>query len=175
MTPDLILVDEKFAQACDSYAKQDYSTAIHICRRLVLDSPNFAKSYHMLGLIYLQQENFIRAINYLIRAMAFTDFDPEITYNLAYSYHKNQQRDLAIQYYQKVLFHCPEHKAARFNLACALNEVGQNAAAISEYQQVIDEDQGHICALYNIAKSYQGLNKFNNAIRFYQAILELDS
>jgi predicted TPR repeat methyltransferase len=173
--PDLNLVDEKFAKACDSYVKQDYVTAIHICRRLVLDSPNFSKSYHMLGLIYLQQENFLRAINYLIRAMAFAEFDLEIIYNLACSYHKNQQRDLAIQYYQKVLFHCPEHKAARFNLACALNETGQNHAAIFEYQQVVYGDHGHICALYNIAKSYQGLNKFNKAIKFYQAILELDS
>jgi predicted TPR repeat methyltransferase len=172
---DLTLIDEKFAAACTLYAKQDYKPASQICRRLILEVPNFAKSYHMLGLIYLQQKNFSRAINYLIRASVFADGDVEITYNLAYSYHRNQQRDLAIQYYQKVLLHCPEHKTARFNLACALNETGQNSAAVAEYQQAINSDQGYINALYNIAKSYQRLNRFTKASKFYLAILEFDA
>jgi tetratricopeptide (TPR) repeat protein len=101
----------------DMGGKEKKDEAIALLNKSIELSPNFAKSYNKLGLIYLERGEMEKTIELLNRALKLNPDDPEVYHSLGYVYIQTGESRMAVDMYLKAIKADPNYVSAYNDLA----------------------------------------------------------
>lgn len=113
-----------------------------------------AYSYNNLGLLYLRQNQYHKALQSLFKALSYNseELQTSIYSNIGTSFFEQQKFDKALEYYQKVLDNSLASNAnnifnAYINIGVALQSLGKYEEAVKHYQkslQIMGDNERYI-------------------------------
>jgi tetratricopeptide (TPR) repeat protein len=115
--------------------KGDLPAALATMQETVRRSPNFAKGYYSLGLLYLQANDPRRAAGAFQEALRIESTYVEPRLQLAHVLRRTGQAAASLPHYMRLIELDPRVADARFGYAMALIDVGRFAAAREQLQQ----------------------------------------
>ena len=138
------------------------------------DLPKSRASYHYkMGLAYISELDYTRALIELTEAEKLAPNDPDVLYNLAYAYMGKKRPDLAEPRLQKAIMLKSNNSMARNLLGVAYLELRQWDNAIQQFKIVKDDlfySRSDNAAI-NLGLSYLGKGDHSMALTELNAIL----
>ncbi|MGA7828987.1 MAG: tetratricopeptide repeat protein [Geobacteraceae bacterium] len=131
-------------------------------------------SYHyQMGLSFLAEGNYTRALIDLTEAEKITPDDPVLLNYLGQAYFFKKRFDLAEQKYLKALELRPKYSEVRNNLGAAYLEMQQWDKAITQLTQVYNDIfyQNHDTAAMNLALAYFGKGDYEKALSLLRPVI----
>jgi tetratricopeptide (TPR) repeat protein len=122
-----------FQQGRLSAAASDYNRALN-------SFPDFRRAHKNLGLIYLQQENFEKAIESLAQAIELGDQDSRTFGIIAYSYYSMEQYLAAETSYRQAIARDSQNKDWLIGLSRSLAAMGEYISARSIIREMVAEN-----------------------------------
>ena len=139
--------------------------------------PQFGKAdpaaYHyQMGISYLDEENYTKALFELTEAEKHDPDNPELLYKLALAYVGKKRPDLAIPKYQKALQIKPSFTTARNDLGVAFIELKRWDDAVQQFKIVKDDlfYENNENATINLGLAYLGKGDYPKALEELRAI-----
>ena len=155
------------SQDAVTYFKQ----ALKVCPR--------ADIYNNLGLVYLHEGDYGKAVNVFKSALSVDDTYLPAFYNLGVTFHYAKQYDTAAGIFADVLRSSDgldkEIVLGTYNdLACALNRKGDIAQAIKTLQGALAIDDKFVKAHVNLGNIYCGKGMFEEAKKEFDIAISFD-
>jgi hypothetical protein len=126
-----------------TYARNEvWRDGITLWSDVVAKSPENAKAYNNLGIVYEQKGQLDEAIEQYMRAVALDQGYAMANFNLGIAYAAQNKIDLAISYYRKTLSLQPGWAKAHFNLGVSFMSKGLMEQAGGEFQRALELDPG---------------------------------
>ncbi len=155
----------------------DYKNALIYFKKSIELNPNFAISYHNLGVIYQIQKEYLLAIDNYQKAIKIGHRDIDKTYSNLGDIHLQFHRySKAIESYNKVKNKQLINQqliSAYNNLALTYNQKRQYLQALEMLNKVIDLDPNNYQAIQNIGIVYLNLEDHNNAIKYLEKAMQI--
>jgi tetratricopeptide (TPR) repeat protein len=102
------------------------------------------------------------------------DLNVEEVFALAIKNHKNNDLEVAQNFYNQTLKIDPNHTDALINLGVILRSLGKHQEAIICYEKVIKINPNYAEAHNNLGTIFNGLKQFNEAITCYEKAIEIN-
>lgn len=131
-------------------------------------------SYHyQMGLSFLVEGNYTRALIELTEAEKITPDDPVLLNYLGQAYFFKKRFDLAVTKYQRAVELRPTYSEARNNLGAAYLELQQWDNAIKQLTLVHNDIfyQNHDTAAMNLALAYYGKGDYETALSLLRPVI----
>lgn len=129
-----------------------------------------AAVYNNMGIIYMNFEEYDKALIYLRRATHIAPHDIEIAYNLASTLRDSGNFEAALGLYQKIVAKSNYYPDIHNDMAGILDALGNHEEALKEYQKELDLTENLIAQgtkdkaiMVRKAVSYNGLGKIQEA------------
>jgi len=129
---------------------QQFDLALPRAQLAVQLAPKAFQTQGILGSIYLQREQYSKAIDSLLLAYNLKRDEPSILFTLGSAYLRNKDYQSSIQTLQKGLTLSPRSPGAIFDLGNAFFLTKKYDQAITEYERVLSIDQRFWAATNNI-------------------------
>lgn len=166
--PDVI---EKAADY--AYRRQNYDEAIKLYERIVPKAKDKAGIYAKMGFGAGELKRNAAAAGYYEKAIKFGNRDPQVLYNLAYTYEKLGKTKQAIELYER---HAAKHPSREvFNIIAGyyMREKLYDKA-VATYRRMLAHDPKKGPVYANIAEAYSLKGDPDNAIEYYRLSLKQD-
>ncbi|HLF18369.1 MAG TPA: tetratricopeptide repeat protein [Candidatus Omnitrophota bacterium] len=139
-----------------------------------LKSPNKARPYKNLGIVYAEAGSFHSAFSYLQKAHQLEPDDVDGINNLANVYNRLGDKEKAIQMYEEAIRLNPNHASAHNNLGSVYFDLGDMNKALGYYSKAerLNPIDPHV--YYNLANVYFRLGEKDRAVRMNNLALQLD-
>ncbi len=137
------------------------------------DNPNDHDALHGLGLLFAQQKDFAKAVDWLQKAVEVAPHVPGFHNNLANALKACHRINEAMTHYRHALRLKSPYPQAHNNLAKLLMMQGQNQEAIEHLKKAIREDAHYLDAHYNLANLYASEGQLMSAKPHYEKVLDL--
>lgn len=138
--------------------------------RVLAFHPNHVQALHKLGMIYMQQENMIKAEE-MFRTLVKVKKSPVYFSNLALSLYHQQKYEEAVKYYEKAI-KLDDKRAARYvNLALVYNKMGKTQKSLKNLEKASSLDPRNTEYLFMLARLLEDLNRKKEAIVIYERVL----
>lgn len=167
-------IDEILNTAIRSHQSGDYQKARSLYEEILDIQPGHFYALHYLGVSYLQQGVFDRAIHYIGRALQVNPDDSNAYYNLGIAYQGSNIFENAVYAYQKAIGLNPENTDAYVNIGIIYKETGKLDDAVLSYRKALDLNPEHLAALYNLGYALQMKKQFDEAIVCFQKTLRIN-
>ncbi|MBF0289351.1 MAG: tetratricopeptide repeat protein [SAR324 cluster bacterium] len=131
-------------------------------------------AHTVLGLEYLQEGKYQRALEYSNQALALKSDNIFATISRGRILFHMQQYEKAIEDYNRALQIDPQSTVAHFHRGNAFSENKQYQQAIKDYNQVIKIDPEHLLSYYNRAFLFFSLKQYDDAVRDYTEVLRIN-
>lgn len=135
-------------------------------------SPGKPRAFNNLGEAYEKQEEYLKAIPALKKAIAISPGYDYAHNNLGTVYGKLNQLDLAIKEYKLVLDINNQFPTSHFNLGKAYEMKGMRDEAIQEYSLAIKQQSDFYQAYFNLANIFSRKKSYKKAIETYEEFLK---
>lgn len=145
--------------------------AARIYREILTVDPKNPDALHLLGAVYLQQENPAKAADLIRQAVALAPKNPAMHGNLATALLEQGKIDEAIGHYETALSIDPNYLDARYNLGNARRQKGDFAGAAADYARVAEMEPRHLPARNSHALCLLELDQFKRAVEILEDIL----
>ncbi len=138
------------------------------------------KDYLMLGYLYIDLENYLRAEEIFQDILSRQDC-VEALFGLANIYERTKRFDQAITYYEKVIHEDHQIVDAYFACAYLYDEMEKEITsietqkAIEYYQKTIELEPKHFWAYLNLGSIYERNNQDDLALQYFLKAYEIDS
>jgi Tfp pilus assembly protein PilF len=135
--------------------------------------PRKASYYYKMGLSFLLEGNYTRALIELTEAEKINPYDPSILNYLGQAYYFKKKYDLAEQKYLKAIELQPKYSEARNNLGVNYLEMQRWDDAIAQLTIVVDDIfyQAHDDACINLALAYLGKGDYTKALSLLRPVI----
>ena len=147
-------------------AKQNYLDAVEL-------SPNFSMAHNNLGALYLNENNFKKAIFHFKASIASDPQNANAHNNLGNAYKNIGEIDKAIDCYNKALSLSPGIPETINNLGLVYFEKGEIAKAAEYLEKAIKVDPGYAPAYFHLAITLNKLGDSNRAATTLESYLHL--
>ncbi len=141
--------------------------------RVLAFEPEHADALHKLGMIYLQQENMVKAEE-MFRSLVKVKKTAVYLSNLALSLFHQDKYDEAAMYYEKANKMDPKRAPRYVNLALVYNKLGDSQKAIKNFERASRLEPRNTEYLFMRAHLFEDLNKKKEAAEIYQEILNYE-
>jgi tetratricopeptide (TPR) repeat protein len=158
-------------QAYGSFQEGDLDRTEHLCAGILRYSPEDFDALQLLGLLNLQRQRMVEAINFFVAALKTNSGSADAMSNLGLALHASGRYEQAIFSYQNALRIVPGHPEILYNLGNAYLEFGRFADALSSYDGALRSKPDHIGALVNRGNSLLRLNDPAKALANYDTAL----
>ncbi|MBF0452307.1 MAG: tetratricopeptide repeat protein [Candidatus Magnetomorum sp.] len=133
------ILSEMMGQAFIYQQKDQHESAIHILSEMIEIEPNNSDAHHYLGVSYLHQKKFQKAVFEMEYAVQLS---PELDYyysNLGMAYWKNGQREKAINCFKQGLKLKADHQYIQINLSQVLMDAGRLEESLIECYKFLEK------------------------------------
>ncbi len=120
-----------------------------------------------MGMIAYDQEQYVRAIDFLTRATKFNDKDPLIYRNLSLVYRKRQMYGQALKYAQQAKELAPENGKNFLLLGNIYLDMKEYSQAIKAYQKGLQFSTDDPLLLYNLGLAYMQQGDMPGAVNSF--------
>ena len=161
-----------------------------LAHAFLLHDSDSLSALNQLGLIYAQQNDLPRAIDFFQRALNLAPDNPSLHNNIAAAYRKLHQMDKAIHHYHQAIALEPDYAEAHNNLAALFAIQNNYQGALKHYRDAVHAAPDFTQAHYNLGMlllQHQqlpaALIQFQNVLAlnpghvnalFYQGVLKLE-
>jgi len=133
-------IDELFEIAQKALDSGDNIEAKKALEALLILEPNNKDALRMLGVAYMNMNNYVDAKERFLEVLAI-DPNDDLTHNLlANTLHKLGEDKEAIEYHKKAIELDPYYAAYYYNYANTLYEIGKKSEALSLYKKALELD-----------------------------------
>lgn len=137
------------------------------------EDPNHVDALHLYAVLLAEQENFIKAREYLEKAIQLAPTNFSLRLNLANIYKSEGKLSDAEKLLQQVIGLTPNYAPAINNLGTIYFAQGKWQLAITAYQQAIDIQPDYADAYYNLGLAHMRAKQPQEAINVFNALLSL--
>jgi protein O-GlcNAc transferase len=166
-------INEAFKSALGYQGSGDLQKAEHICKDILEAQPTNLNARNLLGVLCLQQKNYLLAIQHFEKAVSLGPNNPIVYFNLGNALRSKGNYGDAITSYQKAVQLDPNMADAYTNLGLVYQQRGDLQTAIACYQKAIQLDPNMTDAYNNLGLIYQQKGDFQTAITCYQKAIQL--
>ena len=159
----------------------------HAHQRVYLDSaniyineglktaPDHAEGWYVLGKVYLEKNEFSKAVSALEKAADFNPDKGDIYFRLGIAYRLEKNLDKSIANFRKACQLLPDEPDYWHRLGNVLKTNGQLDEAVKAWKQSIAVDKQNPETFYNLGTYYAiQKNDFARAIPYFEKAVELD-
>ncbi len=168
--------DARIIKAQALMSKTMYKEAEDIYFEVLAKEPS-SQIHNWLGVLYLKQEDYHKAVVSFSNALKFNAKNYRALYNRALSYGALDERDHAIEDYKKVIEGFDSHAKSHFNLGLIYYKQKMYKDAIQEFEKTANLSSGNknIKSLYLLGKSYSKMSPPENdkAMAAFNATIRL--
>ncbi len=168
--------DARIIKAQDLISKKMYREAEDIYFKVLSKEPS-SQIHNWLGVLYLKQEDYHKAVVSFSNALKFNAKNYRALYNRALSYSALDETQKAIQDYKKLIEGFDSHAKSHFNLGLLYYKQKMYKDAIKEFEKTASLSSGekNIKSLYLLGKSYSKMLPPDNekAIAAFNATIRL--
>jgi len=168
--------DLRIIKAQELIHKKKYTQAENIYFEVLGKEPS-SQIHNWLGVLYLKQEQYHKALVSFTNALKFNEKNYRALYNRAISHTALKQTEEAIEDYKKVIDMFDAHAKSHFNLGLLYYKKKIYKDAINSFQKTTSLTSGDkkVKALYMVAKSYSRMSPPQNekAIAAYNATIRI--
>lgn len=126
-----------FQEAEAHYGSGRMAEARAVCERLIAAAPHHHDALNLLGIIAAQDGDNARAVDFIARAAALSDDNPDFHSNLGVVLERVQQYYGAAASYHRALTLRPDDAVTWFNRGNVLRELGQRREALECYERAL--------------------------------------
>ncbi len=142
---------------------------------LLQEDPNNIEILNTIGLIFANEENYIKAIEFFSKAISISDNVKFIKYNRGLSYHKLNQLDNALIDYSDEIKINPNYPDVWYNRAIIYEKLFNYEESIKNYDTVISLNPNNKEAFHNKGLVLISLNKYQESIQCFDSAILIDS
>ena len=153
--------------------EEDTNSAIRSFQDAVSQDQDYLDAFYYLGMIYSAKNDKL-AVEYLNNALRIEPDNVEVLYLLGLFFQENEDKEKAIEIYDRILKIEENNKFAHYNKAyIELVYFEEFEKAIEDFTKAIESDPTYSDAYFNRGYCYELLNDFENSIKDYQKTLSL--
>ena len=164
-------VNAKTQEALSLHRTGHLDQASEIYLKILAVKPLHGDALNLLGSLFLQKQDYQRAIPLLRKAVKIYPDRPNYLSNLASAFKDNQQLDAAEAAYKKVIAIHPDHIEALYNLAGVLVKKQKLNEAANVYKEVLELKPTMLEALNELGALLISQEKFTEAINCFEKTL----
>ncbi|MCF6281991.1 MAG: tetratricopeptide repeat protein [Candidatus Polarisedimenticolaceae bacterium] len=165
--------DKLFKKASNKHKAGEHAAARLLYQRILKRHPEDVDTLYMLGTLYAEQGDLLKASRYLLQAANHAPRSPMIQNNLGNVYLQSGEYEEAVLCYQKTLMIDASMSQANYNLGQALMQLGRLSEALSYYQKTVTLQPHYFSAWFNLGKVEMALGQYDKAIAALRKALEL--
>ena len=135
-----------------------------IFKDIILRHPNIAESYQLLGLIYAEREDFIKAQECFKEAVRLEPSNAAYNSNYANTLQDTWKIEESLPFYQKAIELKPDFVDAYFNMGNAFRKLQRFPEALSCYEAAKKINPQYIKCFVNTAVVYEAMKQVDRAI-----------
>lgn len=175
-TLDIDRLYEVWIQAGEAQnALGDVDEALASYQEAISLEPNYAKAYADIGNIYVYQEEYERALEYLDIAVDKVSDDSDIYYNRGLAQFRLENYTEAHDDFSRALQLTPTYIMAYVGRGQVNTEIGDYVSAIADLNQAIIRDDSYGEAYYLRGLAQYESENYESAIEDFTTALDLDS
>lgn len=141
--------------------------------RAIKADPNQTETLNDLALLYDRQDNPVKGIPLLQKAVNLPNATFLNKYNLAYLYLRVEQPDNAIPVLKQVVNEAPDYLYGYNNLGLAYLQVGEFDSSLATYRQLRQREPDFPAAFYNMGYCFLALDMPDSATAYFQRYLTM--
>jgi tetratricopeptide (TPR) repeat protein len=168
----LVTIVEAFALAFKHQQQGNLHLAEQLCKEILHVDASHADSYHLLGVLSYQREDFQQAESFFRHALALAQ-TASCHSNLGLTYEALGLLEEAVASYRQALHLRPEFAVAHNNLANARRKQGNLDEAIHHYQQALALQPEYAEAHNNLGLTFDRIGMVEKAIHHFRQALEI--
>jgi hypothetical protein len=150
----------------------DYSSAIKLCKDAIEMGKSNLNIYLTLSRYYLKEDNHIKLINTMERAIKEEKYDERILNQVLYEYLKKNDKDKSYELYEFAL--CNKKETIYLFKGIAHLNFGNNKKIKKVYHEAINRNKADQEILFNLGNIYYNENNKKEAVELYEKAIELD-
>ncbi len=151
-----------------------FEKAKAVLKKMLLQRPDFHKTYQHLGKIALKQEDFTGAILHFKKALELKPDQFDLHTNLGVVYMDSGRFEEAVSSFNESLRLRPGKAQPLINLGFILMKQEKFDESIAYFQKAIEADPRNVRAYYNMGVALVAQEKFDEALVQLQKALEID-
>jgi len=136
------------------------------------DSTSFENLYR-LGVLYLDRDKVVEAIQVLTRAHLLRPEDHRVSVNLGVAFDANGRAASAQAYYREALAQSPDDSVASCRLASSLYSQAKYAEATVLLKEIIKKSPRAYCAYFTLGVAFADAGIYKDAIRMWRKVVEI--
>ncbi len=157
------------------HKEKKYAEAIEKFNYAIIITPENAEAFIQIAHIYLEQEDFERAIQYYLKAIELNKKDVISRNNLSWIYFKQQDYPKTIEVCKAILKIDNKQLDSIQRLAYCYDLLNDHQNAIKSYQRAIELSPRETKLYNNLGILFYEMHDYNQAIGQFQKALEIDS
>jgi arylsulfatase A-like enzyme/Flp pilus assembly protein TadD len=170
---DLIGFHANHAAARYYFTREDYGRSKEYCERMLLERPDYPRTYLYLGLIAFTEDRIEETVSHLLH---YTSIDPNqirVLFTLGVIFEQQGKLDRAVEHYSKALEIDPEIAAGQNNLGNILFQLGRYEEAIIHCTKALEIKPELAAAHYVLGNIRLKQGDLDKAIMRYEKALLL--
>jgi tetratricopeptide (TPR) repeat protein len=152
----------------------NYDAALTLYKKILFKFPRLADAHHLMGVVYLQTQQFDMAITCIRQAIQIDSKNPYYFSNLGVAQLDSENHVEAVDSFIQALVLNPAFAQANFNLGNAYFKLHQYRQAIESYMRATTLDDSQFAYYLNLANAYRAIGDFPSALLFYDISLALN-
>lgn len=152
----------------------DFAAAEKIYREILADNPDQADIWHLMGILFAQQQKFKESQEFIEKAVKLDPKNPAYENSLGNVFKNLGNLDQASNHYQQALILAPTYAVAYNNLAIIFSQQKKDQEAEKCYRQALQLQPSYTDAHYNLANLLTKQQKYAEAIKHYQQAITLE-
>jgi tetratricopeptide (TPR) repeat protein len=167
-------VSETLQNALRHHQSGELEQAEALYRGIIRVDPVHAEALHLLGVVAHQQQEHLRAVRYIERAISLNDSAAMYHCNLGAAYRDLGRLDDAITSFQTALGCDNSFAGAHYNLAMALEAKGRTEEAADSYAQALHADPKFAVAYNNLGRLLSAQDRVEEAIEHFRQAVRIE-
>ncbi len=159
-----LTVEQAFQLAAQYYQQRAFEKSEEICQQILQLNSQHADSWHLLGILAGETQNYSLAIENIKNAIQANPNSPAYYSNLGNVYWLQSQLELAIQSYQQAIQLHPNYAHAYAGLGNIYKKNGQHQTAVEYYSKAIELEHNSPETWNNLSNAYRMLGQLDEAI-----------
>lgn len=163
--------EQIFTQAMQLHQRGQLAEAERLYRDVLAVEPNHIDAMHLIGLVALQGGRNDVAVEYIGKAIAFSDRVPDFHFNIAEAYRRLGRSDDALRHFATAAEIDPSFADAHQNLGGLMLTRGEIDAAIGEFQTVLALQPGRPDGHLGLAEALRMKGMAGDATAHYRQVV----
>lgn len=160
--------EDIYNQIVKEYSLNSFEIAEKMSLEFLNKFPNDIRVLNILGALYVQREDFITALKYLLKTIDIKK-DYYIGYNnIGLVYRSVGEHKTALDYFKRAIHYKNNYKEAFNNLGITYQSLNKIEDAQKALNKSIEIDNNYFQSYYNLGKIKSDKKEFSEAIKLYK-------